>query len=643
MHPNPDSLKLNTLKARNVGLVGAPNSGKTTLYNWLTGSHFKTVNYPGATVEYSLGKLAAHLRTSEDEDFEVMDTPGTYSLHPKSADEEVTVKALYENPEFGKVDAVIVVMDGTQLSRHLQLAEQIKATGFPMVLVVTMMDLLRKQKINVSLKVLEQEYGCPVIAFDGLLGGGLKELVQALRQLPPALDIRQPHLETFESKEKKLNHFAELAAKVLNKTSPGTEAKLASLVKTTRQLDQIFLHPFLGLFFFVAIMAALFTSIFWVAQPVMDLVDSGFSSVAEVVASWDAHSLWTDFLAHGMVASFGAVLVFVPQIFILFFGIGVLESTGYLSRAATLIDRPFSLVGLSGRSFVPILSGFACAVPAMIATRNISSARDRWITNFIIPLMTCSARLPVYALLLAFVFKDQPAWKAGLSLAGLYFASALVGAFAAAIVNRFLPQGQNSFFMMELPLYRRPRFRVLVRQAFTRTMSYIKRAGFPIFIFAVLMWAGTTFPNYKSENAQQKLEQSYAGQMGHFLEPIVRPMGVDWRVGVGLVSAFAAREVFVSSMAITFNITDTGDNAQNSLLDQMRDARNADGTKVFTVASVAGLLIFFMIALQCMSTVAVAAREMNSMKFALSQLVVFNVGAYILAVIVVQGLRALGY
>jgi ferrous iron transport protein B len=644
VHTDSDSLKLAETKPRSVALVGAPNSGKTTLYNWLTGSHFKTVNYPGATVEYSLGKLASHLRLHENEPFDVVDTPGTYSLHPKSADEEVTLKALYHNPDLGQVDAVIVVMDGTQLSRHLQLAEQIKATGFPVVLAVTMMDLLRKENILVSLKVLEAEFGCPVIAFDGLLGGGLKELVQAVRELPASENVQQPKIETFDSKEKKLKHFEDLAARVLGKKNPGTEEKLQSLVKTTKMLDRVFLHPFFGLVFFVAIMAALFTSIFWVAQPVMDFVDGGFSSMADMVSAWDTHSLWTDFLAHGLIASFGAVLVFVPQIFILFFGIGILESTGYLSRAATLIDRPFSLVGMSGRSFVPVLSGFACAVPAMIATRNISSARDRWITNFIIPLLTCSARLPVYALLLAFVFKDQPAWKAGLALAALYFASAFVGAIAAGIINRFLPQGQNSFFMMELPLYRRPKIRVLARQAFTRTMSYIKRAGAPIFIFAVLMWVGTTFPQYKNENPHQKLEQSYAGQLGHFLEPVVRPMGVDWRVGVGLVSAFAAREVFVSSMAITFDIADAeGDNAQAGLLDQMASAVNSDGVKIFTVASVTGLLIFFMIALQCMSTVAVAAREMNSMKFALSQLVVFNLVAYGLAVAAVQGLRALGY
>lgn len=632
-----------SIKALSVALVGAPNSGKTTLYNWLTGSNYKTVNYPGATVEFSLGRLASHLRSTDDESTLVMDTPGTYSLHPKSADEEVTLKALYENPKVGRADAVIVVVDGTQMSRHLQLVQQIKETGFPVVVALTMADLLRKQNIQISLDILVKEFECAVVPFEGLLGGGLKEIVAAVRALKKNPNVTKPSGWNFETQELKLKKCDELANQTLNQKGAEAQAKLQALVQNTRLLDKVFLHPVVGLLFFFFIMGALFTSIFWLAAPLMDFVDGGFSSLAGMVSGLQEKALWTDFLANGIVASFGAVFVFVPQIFILFLGIGILESTGYLARAATLIDKPFSMLGMSGRSFVPILSGFACAVPAMIATRNISSARDRWITNFIVPLMTCSARLPVYALFLAFIFKDQPAWKAGLSMAALYFAAAFVGAMAAGIINRFLPQGQNAFFMMELPLYRRPRITVLLRQSLTRTMSYVKRAGPPIFIFATIMWAATTFPHYNMEDATQKLEQSYAGQVGHVIEPLVHPMGVDWRVGVGLISAFAAREVFVSSLAVTFNITDENeDSAQASLLDQMATAVNSRGEKIFTVASVVGLLIFFMIALQCMSTVAISAREMGSYKFAIAQLVAFNVVAYVLAVGAFQGLKAIG-
>jgi len=633
-----------SVKSLSVALVGAPNSGKTTLYNWLTGSSFKTVNYPGATVEYSLGRLAPHLRAVEDEKLLVMDTPGTYSLHPKSADEEVTLKAIYKNPELGRVDFIVVVVDGTQLSRHMQLVQQVKETGFPFVVAFTMADLLRKQGLRPSLEILEKEFDCKVVPFEGLLGGGLKEIVAALRALKPVTQVREPAVWNFEQSEKKIRECETLANRVLHESDKDARAKMQGLVKNTRRLDQFLLHPVFGLLLFFVIMGTLFTSIFWAAKPLMDLVDGAFSAAGNYVHALDEKALWADFAANGVIASFGAVLVFVPQIFILFLGIGILESTGYLARAATLIDRPFSMLGMSGRSFVPILSGFACAVPAMIATRNISSARDRWITNFIVPLMTCSARLPVYALFLAFLFKDQPAWKAGFAMAILYFAAAFVGAVAAGIVNKFLPQGQNAFFMMELPLYRRPRVRVLLRQSLTRTMSYVKRAGPPIFIFAAIMWAATTFPHYQMEDAQQKLEQSYAGQVGHLIEPIVHPMGVDWRVGVGLISAFAAREVFVSSLAVTFNITDeNAESAQASLLTQMATAVNSQGEKIFTIASVTGLLIFFMIALQCMSTFAVSAREMGSVKFALTQLVAFNIIAYALAIGAFQGLKALGF
>ncbi|MNK01225.1 Ferrous iron transport protein B [compost metagenome] len=624
---------------KSIGLVGAPNSGKTTLYNWLTGSKFKTVNYPGATVEYSLGHLAHHL----GEGMMVMDTPGTYSLHPKSADEEVTLKALYENPSLGVVSGVIVVLDGTQLDRHLLLAKQVQEAGFPMVAVITMSDLLRKEGIEIDLDYLSKKLGCPVVQFDGLLAGGLKEIVAEAQKIAPKSNPSKPLIWNFETLDQKLRECEIMAKEALSHKTAKAEEKLAHIVSATQKIDSVLLHPVFGLLFFVLIMGGLFSSIFWLAAPFMDLVDNAFTMLNEVVLSLAPDTLLADFLANGVVSSFGAVLVFVPQIFILFFGIGLLESSGYLARAATLIDRPFSAVGMSGRSFVPILSGFACAVPAIIATRNIPSARDRWITNFVVPLMTCSARLPVYAILLSFLFHGESSLKAGLALAILYLGSLVVGGFAAGVVNKFLPKKDVSFFMMELPIYRQPKVRVLLRQSLTRTMSYVKRAGPPIFVFAVLIWFGTNFPNYEIANPQQKLEQSYAGQLGKVIEPVVAPMGVDWRVGVGLISAFAAREVFVSSLAVVFNITDTDEGTQQaSLLSQMSTAVNSRGEQIFTVSSVIGLMIFFMIALQCMSTVAVQVRESGSWKFAISQLVAFNVAAYVLVVIIVQGLRLLG-
>jgi ferrous iron transport protein B len=623
-----------------IALVGAPNSGKTTLYNWLTGSRFKTVNYPGATVEFSIGSLASHLGES---DFKVMDTPGTYSLHPKSSDEWVTLRSLYENPRVDQVRGVVLVMDGTQLSRHLLLALQLKETGFPLVIAVTMADLLRKEGVHLDFNYLSQKLGCPVLPFDGLLAGGLQDIVAQMRTLKVNNEVKRPTPWSFEVQEEKIQLAEQIAAQALAEKTEKAEEKLSRIVARTESLDQIFLHPMWGPLIFVFIMTVLFSSVYWLAAPFMDAIDSAFSAFNESLQAQMPAGLFTSFVTDGLVTSFAAFLVFIPQIFILFLGIGLLESTGYLARAATLIDRPFALLGMSGRSFVPILSGFACAVPAIIATRNIPSKKDRLITSFVIPLMSCSARLPVYALCLTFLFHDEAAWKAGLALACLYIGSLLVGALAAGVVNRFLPRTEASLFMMELPIYRRPKLRVILRQSWTRTLSYIKRAGPVIFAFAVIIWVGSTFPNYQMENARDKLESSYIGQAGKFIEPVVKPMGLDWRAGIGLISAFAAREVFVSSMAITYNIT-TEDEAvqEQSLLDQMNQATFPDGSKIFTVSSVVGLMVFFLIALQCMSTVAVQVREMDSWTFALTQLVAFNLFAYVLVVLLVQGLRFIG-
>ena len=624
-----------------VALVGAPNSGKTTLYNWLTGSRFKTVNYPGATIEYSVGKLADRYKDSVGQiQFPVMDTPGTYSLFPKSADEEVTLKALYEHPNFGPISRVILVVDGTQMGRHLLIAQQLKAAGFSFVIALTMSDLLRKNQIELDLGMIEAEFGTQVIAIDGMLGGGVPELLKAVHLLKPNPQPKRldPWPENIlVANLQKVEKLAQDSAR----KSQMQGRRISQIYEATAKADRLLLHPFLGLGIFFLIMWGLFTLIYTGAAPLMDLVDGGFSSLKEWVLAQEPGSLWVDFLGNGIIGSFAAVLVFVPQIFVLFLGIGFLESSGYLARAATLIDNPFSKIGLSGRSFVPVLSGFACAVPAIMATRNISSARDRWITNFIIPLMTCSARLPVYSLLLGFLFMDQPAWKAGLALAALYMGAAAIGAVAAGILNRILAVREKSIFMMELPMYRRPQIRVILKQTYTRTMAYVKRAGPPIFVFAVLIWVGSTYPNHQMEDPE-RLQTSYLAQMGRTVEPIFEPMGVDWRVGVGLISAFAAREVFVSSMAVMFNITGEEDAVAEGMLGEMQKATFPNGQPIFTVASVVGLLIFFMIALQCMSTVGVQLRENKSWTLAIVQLVVFNVVAYLLAVICVQGLHAFG-
>lgn len=615
-----------------VAVVGPPNSGKTTLFNWLTNSKFKTVNYPGATVEYSVAELAPQFGGG----LTVMDTPGTYSLVPKSEDEEVTLRALYGHSREGDVSKVIAVIDSTQLSRHLLLVQRLISSGFSVVVALTMSDLMRKSGQSIDVDKLSASLQCPVFPIEGLLGGGLNDLVEGVRNLraPTLTKSAAPKVWTQEQQMSMLKSADLLAVAVCGKA---TAAQKAALLATTRRLDRWLLHPFFGLLIFVLVMSFLFTTIFAVAGPFMDAIDSFFSMSAAKVASAGDGSLWIDFIGNGVITSFGAVLVFVPQIFMLFLVIGFLESSGYLARSATLIDRPLSSLGMSGRSFVPLLSGFACAVPALMATRNISSKRDRFITMMIIPLMTCSARLPVYALLLAFLFNGRPSWQAGLALTALYFGALFFGAIVAHILHRFLKPEANSFFMMELPLYRRPRFGVVLNQAWTKTFGYVKRAGPPIFLFALLIWAGTTFPNYQAESDQVKLETSYAGQLGHFIEPVFKPMGVDWRVGVSLISAFAAREVFASSLAVIFDVTASDDEGlQEGLLASMEAAQNSEGLHVFTTASVLAILIFVMVALQCTSTTAVMIRESGQFTWAILQLLVYNILAYVLAVGVYQ-------
>lgn len=613
---------------QSIVLVGPPNAGKTTLFNWITNSKFRAVNYPGSTVDCLKG--LSHPKFGRP--LAVVDSPGIYGLRGDSPDEEVTVRLLRHDRKLGALDAAIVCVDATQLERHLPLVIQIQSLGWPVAVALTMPDLESESGITTDMKSLSQSLGVPVVRIDGRLGLGVEELLEAVRgvgeQCPVPDEI---------SHEKALAEARAVAAE----TSRRGKVATSPLERSVR-LDSWLLHPVWGLVFFLIVMISLFTAVFWLADPLMGLVDAGFSRLGETVHSVFGKTGFADFLADGLIASFGAVLVFVPQILILFILLGVLEDSGYLARAATLVDRPLAAVGLSGRAFVPLLSGYACAVPAIMAARTIRSARERWIAISVIPLLSCSARLPVYALLLTFLFNGASAWKAGLTLALIYLGSLVVGAVAAAVLDRMIKNRGESSFLLELPVYRAPKWRVIVRNAVLRTQSYVKRAGPVIFVLAIVLWWASNYPKPADDvPSGQAIGQSYAGQAGKLIEPVFEPMGVDWRVGFGLISAFAAREVFVSAMALVFDVTTEGedDTIRGALLDKMRAARLADGTPVFTMASVIGLILFFMIALQCTSTTAVVGRETGSWRFAVMQVLVLNVVAYVVSVLVVQLLR----
>lgn len=623
-------------------LVGSPNSGKTTLYNWLTGASSKTVNYPGSTVDYNVGQLKSGLsERSGGMAISIIDTPGVYSLTPQSEDERVTHDVLFKAGKKTSIDGVIVVLDSTQLSRHLLLAKQVKESGYPTIVVLTMRDLIENEGSVLNLELLKTELNAEIIFFDGVFGRGLNELLTQFKQRPETgVTFACPHW-SIEDQTGIIKWAGELNKKVFLKRNQEKSAQNFS-----NKLDSVLMHPVLGIFLFFVFMTLLFSAVYWAATPAMDLIDGGFGKLITFVTE-NVSGLTGEFLGSGLVAAIGGVVIFVPQIFILFVGIGLLEASGYLARVAALIDRPLTMVGLGGRSFVPLLSGFACAIPAIMATRNITSKKEKLIAQNVIPFMTCSARLPVYALLIGFLYGDSNPLMAGFIMATMYFGAIIVGAIASRIISYFIKDTSKSRLLMELPLYRRPQISIIIMQALSKAQNFVFKAGPIIFGLAVVLWFATNFPRVQSVgtdavSASVVAQQSYAAKVGQIIEPVFRPMGVDWRVGFGLISAFAAREVFVSSLALMFNVEASEEAQTQGLITAMRSATFPDGQPIFTTASVVGILLFFMIALQCTSTVGILKREMGSWPPVLMQLVFSNLFAYVLAVSVVFALKNLG-
>ncbi len=665
-----------------ITLVGPPNSGKTTLFNYLSGKNYKTVNYPGATVEYSISKIQKKYNFEGN----ILDSPGIVSLIPNSPDERVSIDSLYSHPAFGIPDLIIVTIDASQLSRHLLLAKQLIDSKFNVIIALTMMDILYRRGKDISTKKLGKELNCGVVKIDGRTGNGVETLIKAIEKnlensgnfdkkgiirINENLPIER--LIDFYKEIEKIEHTVvsdtdeirnysniENANKQLNVINNLKNSNHV-LDNTTLKIDRILLHKTWGLVTFFLIMSFTFTSIFWLAQPLMDLVDDLFGYLSTEAITLIGNNWLGSFIANGVISGTGAVLVFVPQIIILFLILGLLEDTGYLARGAMLIDKPLSKIGLNGRSFVPMLSGFACAIPAIMATRTIPNKRERLLTIFIIPLLSCSARLPVYALLLAFLFPMNKSWLAGLVLACIYIFSILSSAIVAGIANKFrntiIKEEDNSSFILELPTYRIPKLQVVATNTYHSSMAYVKRAGTAILFLSIIIWFLTYFPdhnpkvdthNLTQEQAEQlisseRLSNSYAADLGKFIQPLMKPIGMDWRVGVSLIPTFAAREVFVSSLALIFKVTGDKGTLQTSILKEMRHATIA-GTdkKLFTTATIIGLIIYFIFALQCISTLAISRKETGNWRIPMLQLVLFTSGAYFLTFIVVNGLRFLG-
>jgi len=589
-----------------LGLLGSPNSGKTTLFNALTGLRAKVGNYPGVTVERREGVCELG-----DGEVVVIDLPGTYSLEPLSADEAVVTRVL-EGDLDKAPDALILVADACSLPRSLLFIAQVMRRGLPCCLVLTMTDELAARGGSLDLPRLERALGIPVRGVVGHRGRGIDALRELLSRperwgrphlLPPADAIERAA-------------WADSVLASVSATQPGAS-------RHSQAIDRVVLHPLAGSLVFAAVMVAFFQLIFAWATPAMDLIDAGVGHLGAAARTALPAGIAADFVADGLVAGVGAVVVFVPQIVLLFSLLYLLEDSGYMARAAFVADRVMGRIGLEGRAFVALLSSYACAVPGIMATRTVPSPRDRLVTILVAPLMTCSARLPVYALLIgAFVPSRSvlgPIGLRGLTLLGLYLLGASAALVAAALFKLTLLRGNALPFTMELPPYRLPTLRLWVSQVWGSTRAFLRRAGTIILAASVVMWVLLSFPRVDppagasdAEATRFALEHSFAGRAGHAIEPIVAPLGFDWKIGVGLLASLAAREVIVSTLAQIY----AAGEGENSLREAVRsDVDPRTGQPVFTPATVAALLVFFVFALQCLSTIAVMRRETNSWRW----------------------------
>ena len=664
-----------------ITLVGPPNSGKTTLFNILSGKNYKTVNYPGSTVEYFTGKILPKYNLEA----EILDSPGIVSLIPESPDEKVAIDSLYSHPKLGSPDLLIVTIDSCQLSRHLLLPKQLISAGFNVIIVITMTDILSKRGLQVSEKKLREALKCDVVLVNGRTKEGLQKLIdlmssnlesnyQISNKITPYPNLKDNTqlLDSFNEIEKivqvvyePIRSDVKIDIKSANKELKVlTDSNLSNnfpIDQATLKIDKILLHRFWGFVIFLIVMGITFTSIFWLAQPLMNFVDELFTNLNNLVVNNFDKGWFTYLVSDGIISGTGSVLVFVPQILILFLILGLLEDSGYLARGAMLIDKPLSKVGLNGRSFVPMLSGFACAIPAMIAARTIPNRKERLFTIFIIPLMSCSARLPVYALLIAYIIPQDKPWIGGFILGSIYLFSMIISLLVAWIINKFsnkiFKEQESSTFILELPSYRIPKFSAVLNHTYNSSKHYILKAGPTILGFSLVLWFLTFFPNINPdiktdevppsqvENVvrAERLQNSYAADLGKIIQPVMTPIGMDWRIGVSLISAFAAREVFVSSLALTFKVTTDVDEKPNTLLTSLRSAKiESTGQQLFTTATSIGLIVFFIFALQCLSTVAVSKKETGGWTIPLLQVFVFTVLAYSMTLITVNGLRFFG-
>ena len=608
-----------------VLLVGTPNSGKTALFNRLTGLNHRVANYPGITVDLSVGKLAGL------PDYDLVDFPGTYSLRPISEEERVAVAHFEQSLSDESVRHVLCVIDATRLEKSLffclQVIRACQQVGRAVTVVANMSDILQRHRLTMNASGLSEALGVPVIMASARTGDGLDVVIEALSEpSPPSEQSTVAQASDVLASEGNAADSAlyECAHRLAEQFGAPSDV----LLQSQSRLDRFFLGSLTGGLAFSLVMLVLFQSIFTWSAPAMDAVESAVIGVGVWVLPFLPEGVLRDFTADALFSGIGAFLVFVPQIFVLTFVIGLLEDSGYLARAAVICHKPLRFFGLSGKSFIPMLSGVACAIPAIYAARSIESPRARFLTYLAIPLMPCSARLPVYTLLIAIFIPRETVlgglfgWQ-GLTLFGIYVFGMVAGLAIAGLVNRLTPSEDQMPFMMELPAYRLPALVPIVRKSVQRAKHFVTKAGVVILSVTIVIWILGYFPNQGAD-----LGASWLGMVGQWIEPVFQPLGLDWRYGVAIVSAFLAREVFVGTLGTIMGIEGAEDNIL-PLVEQVQ-------ASALPLGSGLALLVFFAIALQCVSTVAILAREAQSWRLALRMVVGYLIVAWVAAWMVFQ-------
>lgn len=661
-----------------IALAGNPNAGKTTLFNALTGLKQKVANYPGVTVERKEG-----IWRFENSTARLIDLPGLYSLDVTSMDEQIAHDVLTGKVEnLSKPAAVIAVVDATNLERNLYLVTQLLEYKIPVVIALTMIDLAEKQSLEIDVAKLSKLLQIPVIAVKAGQKQGIKELAEEAFKSAHEVNIPrlswltdEEFLETDEDIHLSLSDDAAANRKIFaryNFISDVYQQSVNAVQSNERglseKIDTILTHKFFGLLILIGVLLLVFQTIFSWAELPMSLLESGFGAIGDFAKASLPEGILSDLIVDGIIAGVGGVLVFLPQILLLFLFISILEDTGYMSRAAFLLDKLMSKFGLHGKAFLPLMSSFACAIPGIMATRTIENPRDRLATILIAPFMSCSARLPVYTLMIATFFAGQTVFgfiSLGAVLMLAMYALGIVTAIVVALIlKRTLLKSPPPPFVMELPPYRLPNLRTVFQNMFTRAWLFIKRAGTTILAISIILWALAYFPrtntgtfvpadqNLSAEEVQkakedfqqsEQLRNSFAGKLGHVIEPVIEPLGFDWKIGIALISSFAAREVLVSTLSIIYNVGKDANEESETLKEAIKDEKKPDGSPVWTPLTALTLMVFFVLAIQCMSTVAIVRRETNSWKWTVFMVTYMTGLAYIAALLTYQGGKLLGF